>query len=69
MSELITFVRMCFNLELSLIEEFVVYETTVKIFTILKIPCAKGCYLMQRLEPVIGKFYLPQCFGNKFLLP
>ena len=69
MSELITFVRMYFNLELSLIEEFVVYETTVKIFTILKILCVKGCYLIQRLEPVIGKVYLPQCFGNKFLLP
>ena len=41
----------------------------VKILSILKSPCAKGWYLIQKLEPVIGRVYLSQYFSNKFLLP
>ena len=38
----------------------------VKILVILKSPCAKGCYLIQKLEPEIGRVYLHQYFGNNF---
>ena len=63
------FARVYVNLELSVNEKFASYETMVKILGILKKSCTMGCWLMQKLEPVTGKVYLPQCFGNKFLLP
>ena len=47
-------------------EKFVAYGTVVKIFAILKSPCAKGCYLIQKLEPVNGRVCLPQCFAIFF---
>ena len=37
-------------------------------FDNLKNSCAKGCYMIQKLEPVIGRVYLPQCFGSKYIL-
>ena len=57
------------NLELSVNEEFVAFGTMVKILTILKSNCAKGCHLLQKLEPVTGRVYLPQCCDYKFLFP
>ena len=56
------------NLQLSVMEKFVVHETMVKILAISKNPCAKIYYLIQKPEPVIERMYLPQCFGNKFFL-
>ena len=29
----------------------------------------QGIHLIRKLEPVTRKMYLPQYFGNKFLLP
>ena len=55
------------NLELSEREEFVTYGTMIKILVIIKSRWAKGYYLIQKLEPFIGRMYLPQCFGYKFL--
>ena len=52
------------NLELSVNEQFVVYGTRVMILAVLKGPCANECYLIQTLEPAIGRVYLSQCFGN-----
>ena len=62
--EIITFTRVYANLELSVNEQFVVYGTRVMILAVLKGPCANECYLIQTLEPAIGRVYLPQCFGN-----
>ena len=55
------------NLKLSINEEFLAHGTMVEILATPKSPCAKGCYLIKKLEPIIGRVHLPQCFGNKFL--
>ena len=47
-------------------EKFVAHGTVVKNLPILKSPCAKGCYLIHKFDPVIGRVYLPPGFGNKF---
>ena len=62
-----TFARAYVNWELSVNEKFVAHGKMVKILAILKSDCANACYFIQKLEPVIGRVYLPQCFGNKFL--
>ena len=66
--EVKTFARVYVNLELLVNEEFIAYGTMVKILAISKSPSAKECYLIQKLEPAIGRVYLPQSFGNNFFL-
>ena len=34
-------------------EKCIAYKTSVKILAILRSPCGKGCYLIQKLETVI----------------
>ena len=53
--EIMTFARVYVNLELLVNEEFVAYETMVKILVIL--------------NALLKRVYLPQYFGNKSLLP
>ena len=53
--EIITFARVYVNLELSVNEDSVAYETMVKILVILNL--------------LLKRVYLPQYFGNKSLLP
>ena len=65
--EIMIFARVYLNLEL-LNEEFVTYLAMVKVLATWRSPCAKGCYLMQKLEPLIGRVYLPKCFGINFFL-
>ena len=63
----ITCARVYVNLELLVNEKCVAYETLVKILATLKSLCAKGCYLIQKPEPVIGRLYL-YIFYDIFLL-
>ena len=62
--EIKTFARVYVNLQLSVNEKFVAYETIIKILATLKSSRAKVCYLIQKLEPTIERMY----FGNKFFL-
>ena len=62
------FTRVYANLKLLVNEEFVAYGTMVKILATLKSVFAKKYYFVQKREPVIERVYLPQYFGNKFLL-
>ena len=64
--EIKTFAGVHINLELSVNEKFAPHGTMVKVLATLKSPCAKACYLIQKLEPAIEKMCLPQCFCNKF---
>ena len=64
--ERITSVRVNKNLELLVNEESVEYRTMVNILATLKSPCAKGSYLIQKFEPVIGWMYCPKIKGTKF---
>ena len=57
--QIITFANVLVNLELLLIEKFVVYEPMVKILATLKSPHPRGCHLMKKVKPVIEKVYLP----------
>ena len=34
------------------------FDAMVKVLTILKSPCVKECYLIQKFEPVIERVYL-----------
>ena len=63
--EIKTFARVYVYLELSVNEKFVTYGTIVKILTTLK--SSYACCLIQNLEAVIERVYLPQCFNYKFL--
>ena len=54
------------NLQLSVMEKFVVHETMVKILAILKNPCAKTCYLIQKPEPVIKECICPNVLAINF---
>ena len=48
-------------------EKFVVYGALVQILAILRSPCAKPCYLKQKLEPAFERVYMSQYFGNIFI--
>ena len=54
-----TFARLYVDLELSLNGKFIAYGAMVKILAILKNICAKAFYLLEELEPVVGRVYLP----------
>ena len=55
---------MCVNLELSVNGKFVAYGKMVKILWTLKSPCAKACYLIQKIDPAIERVYLLRSFGK-----
>ena len=67
--EIKTFAREYVNFELLANEKYAAYGTVVKILATLKSFCAKSCSLIQKVEPVIGRMYLPQCFADNFLRP
>ena len=52
------FAKVYVNLVLSVNEKFVVSRSMVKISAAFKGPFTKGCYLIQIVEPVIGRVYV-----------
>ena len=55
-------------MELSVTETFFAYCAMVKILATLKSPCAKACYLTQKLELVVERVDMPESFENKYFL-
>ena len=57
---------MSVNLELSVNGKFVAYGKMAKILLTLKIPCARACYLILKVDPANERVYFPKSLIKYF---